>query len=295
MITFRPHPHAADRLRLDPDQLPLRDRACLRVLARADAATASQLTTLVYHRRRTTQERLLLLWQSGLLERSPAPQHGPGTSPYAYRLSPAARARLGVSGRRPAGPIRLRHTLDGVTAACALVADAQRTGRVSVSAWLPEPMLGSLDLGPGIAPDGLIVLDAGGRSGVLCIEIDEGTQHAAIIRPRLSAYAGALRDRPGWTVLVVAPTEGRVEWLRRTAGRLGPPPAGPIGWVTTLPALETQGLGARLCALGVKREASLGEIVTDPRSRATDVPVGSAGWMSLLGEGGGEDLILVLR
>jgi hypothetical protein len=41
------------RVIVDPALLPYRDRACLRVLYRADVATTAQLTTLVYRRRQT--------------------------------------------------------------------------------------------------------------------------------------------------------------------------------------------------------------------------------------------------
>jgi hypothetical protein len=45
-------------LQLDLDALPIPDRAVLRLLTRADAATASQLARLIYGRERTAQERL---------------------------------------------------------------------------------------------------------------------------------------------------------------------------------------------------------------------------------------------
>ena len=40
-------------LQLDLDALPMRDRAVLRILTRADAATASQVARLIYGRERT--------------------------------------------------------------------------------------------------------------------------------------------------------------------------------------------------------------------------------------------------
>src|SRR5664279_780006 len=48
-------------LQLDLDALPMRDRAVLRILTRADRATASQVARLIYGRERTAQERLLWL------------------------------------------------------------------------------------------------------------------------------------------------------------------------------------------------------------------------------------------
>ena len=56
-------------LQLDLDALPIRDRAALRLLTRADAATASQLARLIYRRERTAQERLLQLMRARALER----------------------------------------------------------------------------------------------------------------------------------------------------------------------------------------------------------------------------------
>ena len=42
----------------DPGHLPLRDRAVLRILNRAQAATTAQLTILAYRNRRLAQARL---------------------------------------------------------------------------------------------------------------------------------------------------------------------------------------------------------------------------------------------
>ncbi len=292
---FQPHPAAAGGLRLDPDGLRLRDRACLRLLGRAEAATAAQLATLLYCRRRTAQDRLQRLWEAGLLERTPAPEHRPGTSPYAYRLSPATRLRLGIGGRRPAGPTILRHTLDAVAVVVALVAHGRSEPEQPVQAWLPERMLGGLDLGAGIAPDGLVVLQVGARSGVLCLEVDEGTQHAGVVRPRIEAYARALASRPGWALLVAVPTPTRAAWLGRLAARIRGPSARSTGWVVVLGELERDGLAATVAALGTSYRRTLAETLPDASPRRTDAPVGTAGWIELLGAGGGERLAEVLR
>lgn len=295
MTAFRSHPATADRLRCDPDALPGRDRACLRLLGRADAATAGQLATLLYGRRRTAQERLQRLWEAGLLERMPAPQHRPGTSPYAYRLSAAARLRLGIAGRRPAGPTILCHTLDGVAIVCALVAHDRTDREPPVQAWLPERMLGNLDLGTGVAPDGLVVLQSDDRSGVLCLEVDEGTQHAGVVRPRLEAYARALASRPGWALLVVVPTRTRAAWLGRLAARVTTPSGRSNRWVAVLADLERHGLAAPVAALGTANRRTLAEALPDAMARRTDAPVGTPRWIELLGAGGGERLTEVLR
>lgn len=55
-------------LGVDLDALPIADKAALRLLIRADAATASQLARLIYRRERTAQDRLLELWRTGALE-----------------------------------------------------------------------------------------------------------------------------------------------------------------------------------------------------------------------------------
>lgn len=295
MIAFRAHPAARDALRLDPDALPTRDRAVLRILARSDAATAAQLATLVYGRRRTAQERLQVLWHAGLLERAPAPQHRPGTSPYAYRLSPAARRRLGIAGRRPAGPTLLRHTLDGVAVVSALVAHDHRTGETSVQAWLPERIVSGLDLGDA-NPDGLLVLQVRDRSGVVCLEVDEGTEHAAVIRPRLHRYATALRTRRGWVLLFVVPSQARAAWLARLATRDTPRgPGRAMAWAVVLDDVDHLGLAAPVVALASAACATLADILPDDQPRRTAAPVGSAGWVSLLGTGGGERLAALLR
>lgn len=293
--TFQTHPAAHDRLRLDPDGLPLRDRACLRLLARADTATAAQLAVLIYGRRRTAQDRLQRLWQAGLLERMAVPQPHPGTSPYAYRLSRAARTRLGIEGRRRAGPTMIHHTLDGTTLVCALVVAGRGTDEAPLQAWLPEPMLDGLDLGPGVEPDGLIVVDSAGRSGVLCVEIDEGTQHAGVIRPRLEAYAVALRPRPGWRLLVVVPNLARAAWYRRLASRPLTQTDRPIGLVGVIDEFVRDGIRAPVATLGGHDVEPLWAALLDSTSRRTDAPVGTAAWVELLGSGGGELLIDALH
>ena len=73
----------------DLDALSIADKAALRLLVRADAATASQLARLIYRRERTAQDRLLELWRAGVLERSTDPRSGRGTATYAYRTSPS--------------------------------------------------------------------------------------------------------------------------------------------------------------------------------------------------------------
>lgn len=64
------------------------DRATLRVVDRAEAATPRQLAALIYSELRTAQLRLAALWQAGLLERMLLPPRHRGGAQLVYRLSP---------------------------------------------------------------------------------------------------------------------------------------------------------------------------------------------------------------
>ncbi len=130
---------AGATLRLDPGQLPIRDRAVLRILNRARLANAEQLGVLVYRNRHYAQIRLRRLWDLGNLERSGLPPRaGIGGSPYVYRLAPAAIARLGYAPRPRRGPGYVAHTLDAVEAVCALVRSTDPDTKPTVLRWLPS-------------------------------------------------------------------------------------------------------------------------------------------------------------
>jgi hypothetical protein len=94
-------------LQHDLDALPIRARAALRLLTRADAATASQLTRRIYRRERTAQERLLQLMRAGALERMIDPRSGRGTAAHvtaqARRPEPASTGAPGDRGVRESG------------------------------------------------------------------------------------------------------------------------------------------------------------------------------------------------
>jgi hypothetical protein len=92
---FSSAPAPARRVIVDPGFLPYRDRAALRILYRADVATTAQLTTLAYARRQTAQERLSRLYCAGYLERAILPPSSRGGAPFAFRISPRGRRRLG--------------------------------------------------------------------------------------------------------------------------------------------------------------------------------------------------------
>ncbi len=87
-------PAPPSRVIVDPGMLAVRDRAALRILYRADVATTAQLSTLVYGRRQTAQERLAALYRAGYLERAVLPPSTRGGAPFAFRVSPRGRRRL---------------------------------------------------------------------------------------------------------------------------------------------------------------------------------------------------------
>ena len=286
-MTYRFH-SACSTLRRDPGHLPRRDRAVLRILNRSQAATAAQLAVVAYHDRHVAQVRLRRLWDLGYLERLLLPPaHAPGGAPYAYRLSSACLHRLGY-GRRPwRGSGYLAHTLDAVEAVCALVAASDPETDPLVTLWLPESIVeDALTAGP--VPDTVVVLNADSGSGVLCLEIDEATQHVAPIRAKLHAYRRALADRPGWHLLLVVPTVARRNWLRRIARAqdIG----GASAWVMTMDDLRRGGIDARLVPIvGPSAPPTLRQVLADPRPRRSATPVGSRAWLELLGSGGGEE------
>jgi hypothetical protein len=278
---------AVTALRLDPGQLPIRDRAVLRILNRTRLANAEQLGILVYHSRRYTQIRLRRLWNLGYLERSGLPPpSGIGGSPYVYRLAPAAIARLGYTPRPWRGPGYIAHTLDAVEAVCGLVRSADPEERPTVLRWLPESIVADV-LPAGPVPDAVVVIAADDGPATVCLEIDEGNQHVAPIRDKLRAYDMAIGGRQGWHVLFVVPTADRAVWLRRTARGTGQ--ASVSAWVTTRDELRRRGLEARIAHVPgpLATQVALGRLGSGP-SPLAGPPVGSRRWLELLGSGGAE-------
>ena len=225
-VVFRESSERALLSSLDVGLLSVRDRACLRLLYRAGVATADQLATLIFPSRRTALRRLRRLWQLGLLERAPlAPERG--GIPVVYRLSRRGSKRLGYIDTRTGGVNRVRHTLDIVDAVCALV----RSAPGSVQLWLTEPMTDGV-LPAEVRPDSVVVVQLAGGSGVLCLEIDEATEHSPTIRSRLGAYERALAGRHGWHLLWVVTNGGAAGVAPEgralgSAGRTGGPLVGP--------------------------------------------------------------------
>lgn len=273
--------------------LGYRDRAVLRILDRAEAATARQLAILVYGNLRTAQERLASLHQTGLLERATVPPPRRGGVELAYRLSRRARYRLGDHSRRARGSNRLGHTLDIVETVCALVtANGDPKQRSPVLAWLAEPTA-TRALGTPPYPDSVVVLEDAGRSAVLCLEIDEATQRRAVIEAKLNGYRGLLAKYPAWRLLLVVPSRNRARWLQVVARRVDADVAA-RAWVTSLSALRDSHLDAGIAALGNGRTGALRGLLSDAQTRRRDAPVGGETWLRLLGEGGIEELDGVL-
>lgn len=286
---FRPSSERARLGRLDIGLLDVRDRACLRLLNRVEVATPSQLAVLIYRSRRTSFRHLRRLWHLGLVERAPILPIRGGV-PVAYRLSRRGMNRLGYSDRRLGGVAHLRHALDVVASVCALF----QADPGLVQAWLPESIAGDAGVEPA-RPDSIVALQTGAGSGVLCLEIDEATEHEPQIRSKLPAYERLFANRPGWHVMFVVPTSDRLAWLQR----VGRPHASLLGrrvWAVVLADLEGAGLDAQIAQVGRAGESQpFRSILDDPGPRQCPTPVGSDAWVRLLGSGGGEDLDEALR
>lgn len=284
---------AGDALALDIGLLHYRDRAVLRILDRAEAATPRQLAILVYRHRRIAQRRLRRLWQGGLLERAVVSRAQCGGSEYAYRLSDRARRRLGETATRARGSNRLGHTLDVVETVCSLVTgngDPRLDSPVRL--WLDEPNAASV-LGTPPYPDGVVVLEVGGLGGVICLEIDESTQRRAVIEAKLGGYGRIFEDHPSWHLLFVVPSPSRARWLRTVATEVNDAVVSRT-WVTTRTTLQARRLDAEVRALAEARSASLRDLAQSSIGGHDVPPVGSEAWLRLLGEGGIEDLDEVL-
>jgi hypothetical protein len=275
--------------------LHYRDRAVLRILDRAEAATPRQLAILVYGNLRVAQERLVSLYESGLLERTTLPPPHRGGAELAYRLSRRARYRLGDHSPRARGSNRLGHTLDIVETICALAtANGDPRHGSPVLAWLAEPTAARA-LGTPPFPDSVVVLQDGDRSGVVCLEIDEATQRRAVIEAKLNGYRRLFEAHPTWWLLFVVPSRNRARWLRTVAAGVDGAVAARAR-VTSLVTLRTRHLECPVVPLtGDAQATPLRALMDGSPDRLDGAPVGSEAWLRLLGEGGIEDLEELLR
>lgn len=285
---FRSSEAAAHPRRVDIAALPARDRAVLRLLYRMEAATARQLTCLAYRRERKAQHRLQQLYRLRLTERVPVATDHRGTPPYAYRLTYHVRQRLGYRTDRPQLSSRLRHLLDSHDVVCALAQPIPDAPDGPMQAWLTDPMAGRI-LGSSVEPDGVVILQLRARSAVVCIELDEGTEHHPVIIDKLERYVAQLRDRNGWHLLFVVPGRERLIRVRRLARRPGLAVRG-HAWVTLLTDVRRRGLNADAYpAWSVDGPVALVDLIDDQRDRSSAALVGSDAWLDMLATGGVED------
>jgi hypothetical protein len=287
--SFRSAPRSDRQLLLDPGLLGIRDRAALRILNRADVATTAQLVSLVYHRRQTAQEHLSWLYRTGWLERAVLPPESRGGAPLAFRLSPHARRRLGWEPlTRSRGGTQLRHSLNVVETVCALLWSSGDHN--PVQAWLTESM--AAEESWSVYPDSVVALQLSSGSGVLCLEIDQSTEHAPQIRDKLSRYEAFLRSQSAWQLLFVVGSLERATFLARVAryGHGYPGLAG-LAWAVVLDDLKAVGTGAPVVSFTAHAgRNTLSTILRDPRSRTCPTPVGSDAWVELMASGGVEEL-----
>jgi hypothetical protein len=141
-----------------------------------------------------------------------------------------------------------------------------------------------------VRADSIVAVQLAGGSAILCLEIDEATEHSPTIRARLGAYERALAGREGWHLVWVVPTEERLGWLRRVARWDRRPGLERCSWGLVLDDLRAVGLSARTQPVGWSGEAvSLEAVIADPHVRPCPTPVGTPGWIRLLGSGGAEE------
>ena len=283
-IVFRESADRTPMANLDVGLLTMRDRACLRLLYRAGVVTADQLTALIYPSRRTALRRLRRLWQVGLLERAPiAPDHG--GIPVVYRLSRRGSKRLGYVDTRTGGVGRVRHTLDIVDTVCSLV----RSAPGSVQLWLTEPMTGGV-LPPEVRPDSIVAVQLGGWSAVLCLEVDEATEHSPTIRARLAAYERVL-ERPRGVAAPVGGADRRTARVAPTRRPLGSAAGTHRPLMGPCPRRPPRGRarGAKPARRLAGRGRGTGGRDPDTRPRRCSTPVGAPAWIRVLGGGGAEE------
>lgn len=285
-MSYRPSsPAHVIRKRADVSLLSVSDRACLRLLEYARVCTASQLATLVYPSLRTALRRTRRLYLDNLVTRESLPPDRGGI-PLAYRLSSSGRRRIHLNAYRSPGLITTRHSLDGVEFVASLV----RHDPGLVELWWPEWLIPGYDWG--VNPDHLVVIDTGEASALILVEVDESTERPPVIRERLRAYAKLFdNQRTGWHLLWVANSPERLARLRQIAGPTKLPMLAGRCWGVAIDDVSDRGADAKVLAIGASLESRpLRGIATDPKARRSEYEVGSAAWISLLANGGREDI-----
>jgi hypothetical protein len=285
-MSYRPSsPTHVIRKRTDVSLLSVSDRACLRLLEYARVCTASQLATLLYPSLRTALRRTRRLYLDNLVTRESLPPDRGGI-PLAYRLSSSGRRRIHLNAYRSPGLITTRHSLDGVEFVASLV----RHDPGLVRLWWPEWLIPGYDWG--VHPDHLVIIDTGEASALILVEVDESTERPPVIRDRLHAYAKLFENhRVGWHLLWVANSPERLARLRQVAGPTKDVMLSGRCWGVAIDDVSDRGAVAEVVAIGAGLEPRpLRGIATDPKARRSEYEVGSAAWISLLANGGREDI-----
>jgi len=147
-----------------------------------------------------------------------------------------------------------------------------------------------------VYPDSVVAVSLPSGSGVLCLEIDNATEHAPVIRDKLVRYAPALRERPAWSVLFVVESAARATALARIGRELAGAASleGRAG-VVVLPDLATGGAAAPVLPMAPGGgRTTLAGFLRDAQARTGATPVGSDAWIEALAHGGFVDAMETL-
>jgi hypothetical protein len=201
-------------------------------------------------------------------------------------LSESGRRRLHLNPYRSPSLVTVRHQLDGVE----FVTGLARQERGLVQLWWPESLIPNL--GDGINPDQLVIIDTGEASALFLIEVDESTERPPVIRERLNAYAKMFAVRhAGWYLLWVVNSPTRLARLRQIAAPMELATLAGRCWGVPIGEVSKLGASAEIVPIGESLPPrSLRALATDPKARRTPYPVGSEAWIQLLADGGIEDV-----
>jgi hypothetical protein len=240
-------------------QLTDRDRAILYDCFHHRFLPASLLCERHFGSITRARTRLRLLFHHGYLDRTFPPTAGPATAEAVYSLGPAAAAELAAAyGLDPADVRRRRKKVEPLFAAHQLlitrfrlaIGHAGAPHGVAVKGWRDEAdalldfeartLKGQLER-VRLTPDGLGWIESKRARFAFCLEADRGTMTVGRVQQKFERYlyaqaAGAVRALIGadrFRVLVVAPSERRLQSLAAAAVRAGSPNA----WLATEEAL----------------------------------------------------------
>ncbi len=235
--------------------LPERDRAVLLWLLGGDVITAELAALLAYGHRRIAQRRLARLAEYSLVSGGWAANRQRPRGRYAYALTKTARVGLErlvwPSGRpRLDGGVEVTspviHGLATHDLLAAFLRAADLGSETGIAAWVPERACLRL-FGGWLRPDAFAVIRVGGRSIVLFVERDLGTERGAVLPEKVRRYRSALarqRDELPVHVGIVVDSPRRASSLGRLIAR-GDHPSEPIHvWLIAEPTLAVDPLHA---------------------------------------------------